>query len=285
MLNPDTALILVNKKKMLKFMTRILSGPSILNEFLSIMPDMVFDNYALSLFYENNCICQFFKFFDTEHAGTLKLDFTGLCPNVRNEFIVFLESATKINGSIIGTIMLQSLIHNETWIFAACIDAIVGTKLNLITVFKEVINYSKTIERNNAFEKNINNCLYYCRNMLSYAESVKMFKCLIKAGIGYEVLPTSVDECPLFSKEPAKCFKKIFSYACKYDNQNFVSGLMKYHKKYVTEEVIKEYTCVAVNTVLLISNARNEDSKTTEMYKTIVDVPVTGLTLINNDCD
>lgn len=259
MLNPD--LVLFKKKEMLNFVARIVSAPSLFNEFLSATEDVVFDNYALNVFYEKGCIYSFLKLFDTDCGYAIKLDLAGLYPNVRTEFVTFLKSVTQINESILCKIMLQVLMHDETMIFAACIEATKRTKLDLVSVFRTAINLSRTIDRNNAFERNISNCLHKNRAAINVSEAVKMIKHMIKSGFGYSVLPTTVDECLLFGNVLANCFKKIFGYACTYGNKSFVSGLMKYHKKYITEEVVKEVTCNSVNTVLLISNARNDDSE------------------------
>lgn len=263
MLNSD--LVLFKKKEMLNFVSRIVSAPSLFNEFLSATDNVVFDNYALNVFYEKGCIYSFLKLFATDYGYAIKLDLAGLCPNIRTEIVTYFKSTTQINESILCKIMLQVLMHDETMIFTACLEAIKGAKLNLVSVFRTVVNIGKSldcIEINKcSFERNISNCIHKNRATINVSEAVKMIKHMIKSGFSYDVLPTTVDECLLFGNVSANCFKKIFGYACTYGNKSFVSGLMKYHKKYVTEEIIKEFTCVSLNTVLLISNARNDDSE------------------------
>lgn len=266
----DLVNLTVHKKAMLEFVASILHDYKLLDKFLHQITDLVFDVQAMTIFHENKCLVTFLDFLDSAYSSNLKFDLTGINQNVRIALVTYLKNTRLVDKTAIYRIMAQCIKNNETLIFSACIEAAKNSKCNVISAITDALDearkFSKIDNGNTAdLEKNINSCLEKSRNHLRFLDHIKIIKYIIKKGHSYNTLPVNGEECVLFIDHQCKpCFEQLFDYACRYNNESYVHGLMQNHKKYITSRVIKNQAENALNIVSMIGSFRQKKNAESE---------------------
>ena len=268
----DLVNLTVHKKAMLEFVASILHDYKLLDKFLHQITDLVFDVQAMTIFHENKCLVTFLKFIDSAYSSNLKFDLTGINQNVRIALVTYLKNTRLVDKTAIYRIMAQCIKNNETLIFSTCFEAANNSKFDIVSVIKNALNkiykFGKINTDNTDFEKNISSCLEKSRKHLWFPNHIKIIKYMIKKGYSYNTLPVNGEECVLFSDHQCKpCFEQLFDYACRYNNESYVHGLMQNHKKYITSRVIKNQAENAMKIIMTIGAFRQKKNAETEFNK------------------